>query len=167
MASSSETTGTQLEGKAPGKAALRCTACAMPTMLARRTHGCDRQPQMHACVCWARQTLTEPPRPSLDFSQIPPTSPTISAPMASSTTRQGLASPASCAQRANVVRRQLRRRLTCNRPLLHLQKEMLEDHKRTGAYYQAVMSNKRQFQGKVVLDVGTGAQGFQGCAASW
>lgn len=37
------------------------------------------------------------------------------------------------------------------------QKEMLEDHKRTGAYYQAVMSNKRQFQGKVVLDVGTGA----------
>lgn len=26
---------------------------------------------------------------------------------------------------------------------------MLEDHKRTGAYYQAVLSNKRQFQGKV------------------
>jgi protein arginine N-methyltransferase 1 len=37
------------------------------------------------------------------------------------------------------------------------QKEMLEDHKRTGAYYQAVMSNKRQFAGKVVLDVGTGS----------
>ena len=34
---------------------------------------------------------------------------------------------------------------------------MLEDHKRTGAYYQAVMSNKRQFAGKVVLDVGTGS----------
>lgn len=34
---------------------------------------------------------------------------------------------------------------------------MLEDHKRTGAYYQAVMSNRRQFQGKVVLDVGTGS----------
>ena len=34
---------------------------------------------------------------------------------------------------------------------------MLEDHKRTGAYYKAVMSNKRQFAGKVVLDVGTGS----------
>jgi protein arginine N-methyltransferase 1 len=34
---------------------------------------------------------------------------------------------------------------------------MLEDHKRTGAYYNAVMQNKRQFQGKVVLDVGTGS----------
>ena len=34
---------------------------------------------------------------------------------------------------------------------------MMEDHKRTGAYYQAVMANKRQFQGKVVLDVGTGS----------
>ncbi len=28
---------------------------------------------------------------------------------------------------------------------------------RTGAYYQAVMSNKRQFRDKVVLDVGTGS----------
>lgn len=34
---------------------------------------------------------------------------------------------------------------------------MLEDHKRTGAYYNAVMQNRRQFQGKVVLDVGTGS----------
>jgi hypothetical protein len=34
---------------------------------------------------------------------------------------------------------------------------MLEDHKRTGAYYTAVMSNRRQFAGKVVLDVGTGS----------
>lgn len=34
---------------------------------------------------------------------------------------------------------------------------MLEDHKRTGAYYQAVMQNRRQFEGKVVLDVGTGS----------
>ena len=41
--------------------------------------------------------------------------------------------------------------------ILASQKEMLEDHKRTGAYYQAVMSNKRQFAGKVVLDVGTGS----------
>ena len=38
-----------------------------------------------------------------------------------------------------------------------LQKDMLEDHKRTGAYYQAVMQNRRQFEGKVVLDVGTGS----------
>jgi ribosomal protein L11 methylase PrmA len=34
---------------------------------------------------------------------------------------------------------------------------MLEDHKRTGAYYQGVMQNRRQFEGKVVLDVGTGS----------
>lgn len=39
----------------------------------------------------------------------------------------------------------------------HAQKDMLEDHKRTGAYYQAVMQNRRQFEGKVVLDVGTGS----------
>ena len=38
-----------------------------------------------------------------------------------------------------------------------VQKDMLEDHKRTGAYYQAVMQNRRQFEGKVVLDVGTGS----------
>ena len=40
---------------------------------------------------------------------------------------------------------------------LTVQKDMLEDHKRTGAYYQAVMQNRRQFEGKVVLDVGTGS----------
>ncbi|MEW5299181.1 MAG: hypothetical protein WDW36_002221 [Sanguina aurantia] len=40
---------------------------------------------------------------------------------------------------------------------IYHQKDMLEDHKRTGAYYQAIMSNRRQFQGKVVLDVGTGS----------
>ena len=34
---------------------------------------------------------------------------------------------------------------------------MLEDHKRTGAYYQACMQNRAQFAGKVVLDVGTGS----------
>ncbi|KAG1680823.1 hypothetical protein FOA52_008156 [Chlamydomonas sp. UWO 241] len=45
----------------------------------------------------------------------------------------------------------------CTYGYLYHQKEMLEDHKRTGAYYQAVMSNKRQFAGKVVLDVGTGS----------
>lgn len=37
------------------------------------------------------------------------------------------------------------------------QKDMLEDHKRTGAYYNAVIQNKRQFHDKVVLDVGTGS----------
>lgn len=40
---------------------------------------------------------------------------------------------------------------------MSVQKDMLEDHKRTGAYYQAVMQNRRQFEGKVVLDVGTGS----------
>jgi protein arginine N-methyltransferase 1 len=45
----------------------------------------------------------------------------------------------------------------CTYGFLYHQKDMLEDHKRTGAYYQAVMSNKRQFAGKVVLDVGTGS----------
>lgn len=34
---------------------------------------------------------------------------------------------------------------------------MLEDHKRTGAYYNAVIENKRLFKDKVVLDVGTGS----------
>lgn len=34
---------------------------------------------------------------------------------------------------------------------------MLEDHRRTGAYYRAVRNNARQFKDKVVLDVGTGS----------
>lgn len=38
-----------------------------------------------------------------------------------------------------------------------LQKDMLEDHKRTGAYYRAVMENRRQFKDAIVLDVGTGS----------
>lgn len=41
--------------------------------------------------------------------------------------------------------------------VLCLQKDMLEDHKRTGAYYNAVLENKRLFKDKVVLDVGTGS----------
>ncbi|KAK9805341.1 hypothetical protein WJX73_003869 [Symbiochloris irregularis] len=45
----------------------------------------------------------------------------------------------------------------CTYGYLYHQKDMLEDHKRTGAYYQAVMQNRRQFEGKVVLDVGTGS----------
>jgi len=40
---------------------------------------------------------------------------------------------------------------------LYHQKDMLEDHKRTGAYYNACMQNRAQFAGKVVLDVGTGS----------
>ena len=42
--------------------------------------------------------------------------------------------------------------MSCN-----LQKEMLEDHKRTGAYYTAIMQNQAQFKDKVVLDVGAGS----------
>lgn len=34
---------------------------------------------------------------------------------------------------------------------------MIEDHKRTGLYYNAVQQNRQQFEGKVVLDVGTGS----------
>lgn len=34
---------------------------------------------------------------------------------------------------------------------------MLEDHKRTGSYYNAVLQNKEAFEDKVVLDVGTGS----------
>jgi SAM-dependent methyltransferase len=34
---------------------------------------------------------------------------------------------------------------------------MLEDHRRTGAYFRAVRNNARQFKDKVVLDVGTGS----------
>lgn len=44
-------------------------------------------------------------------------------------------------------------RQTHNRPSITIdrppQKDMLEDHKRTGAYYNAVMMNRRQFEGKV------------------
>ncbi|PNH12877.1 putative protein arginine N-methyltransferase 4.2 [Tetrabaena socialis] len=36
----------------------------------------------------------------------------------------------------------------CTYAYIYHQKDMLEDHKRTGAYYQSVLSNKRQFQGK-------------------
>jgi ribosomal protein L11 methylase PrmA len=34
---------------------------------------------------------------------------------------------------------------------------MLQDHTRTGAYFNACMQNKRCFRDKVVLDVGTGS----------
>ncbi|KAL4445413.1 hypothetical protein ABPG77_011238 [Micractinium sp. CCAP 211/92] len=45
----------------------------------------------------------------------------------------------------------------CTYAYLYHQKDMLEDHKRTGAYYNACMQNRAQFSGKVVLDVGTGS----------
>lgn len=45
----------------------------------------------------------------------------------------------------------------CTYAFLYHQKDMLEDHKRTGAYYNSVLQNRRQFDGKVVLDVGTGS----------
>ncbi|PRW56855.1 arginine N-methyltransferase [Chlorella sorokiniana] len=45
----------------------------------------------------------------------------------------------------------------CTYAYLYHQKDMLEDHKRTGAYYNACMQNRAQFAGKVVLDVGTGS----------
>lgn len=38
-----------------------------------------------------------------------------------------------------------------------VQKDMMEDHKRTGAYHAAILNNRRCFEGKVVLDVGTGS----------
>ena len=38
-----------------------------------------------------------------------------------------------------------------------MQKDMLEDHKRTGAYHQAILNNRSSFQDKAVLDVGTGS----------
>jgi protein arginine N-methyltransferase 1 len=37
------------------------------------------------------------------------------------------------------------------------QRSMLEDRKRTGAYFEALMSNSDLFRDKVVLDVGTGS----------
>jgi len=37
------------------------------------------------------------------------------------------------------------------------QRSMLEDHKRTGAYFRAMLDNPEQFKDKVVLDVGTGS----------
>lgn len=39
---------------------------------------------------------------------------------------------------------------------LQHQQNMLEDHVRTEAYYRAIQNNRQAFEGKVVLDVGTG-----------
>ena len=45
----------------------------------------------------------------------------------------------------------------CTYSFLYHQKDMLEDHKRTSAYFNACMKNRSVFEDKVVLDVGTGS----------
>ena len=45
----------------------------------------------------------------------------------------------------------------CTYSFLYHQKDMLEDHKRTSAYFNACLKNQAVFEGKVVLDVGTGS----------
>lgn len=45
----------------------------------------------------------------------------------------------------------------CTYAYLYHQKDMLEDHKRTGAYFMACLKNQKAFEDKVVLDVGTGS----------
>jgi type I protein arginine methyltransferase len=45
----------------------------------------------------------------------------------------------------------------CSYAYLYHQKQMLMDHVRMRAYHSAIMSNKSLFEGKVVLDVGTGS----------
>lgn len=35
--------------------------------------------------------------------------------------------------------------------------DMLEDHKRTSAYFKACVNNRKCFEGRTVLDVGTGS----------
>jgi protein arginine N-methyltransferase 1 len=44
----------------------------------------------------------------------------------------------------------------CSYSFLYHQKQMLMDHNRMRAYHSAIMANKSMFQGKVVLDVGSG-----------
>eukprot|EP00607_Mallomonas_marina_P002134 CAMPEP_0182434426 /NCGR_PEP_ID=MMETSP1167-20130531/69738_1 /TAXON_ID=2988 /ORGANISM="Mallomonas Sp, Strain CCMP3275" /LENGTH=358 /DNA_ID=CAMNT_0024624291 /DNA_START=54 /DNA_END=1130 /DNA_ORIENTATION=+ len=51
----------------------------------------------------------------------------------------------------------------CSYAYLYHQKQMLMDHVRMQAYYSAIMQNKQLFQGKVILDVGTGS----GVLAIW
>lgn len=51
----------------------------------------------------------------------------------------------------------------CTYSYLYHQKEMLSDHVRMDAYFNAVFQNKHHFQGKTVLDVGTGS----GILAIW
>lgn len=51
----------------------------------------------------------------------------------------------------------------CSYAYLYHQKQMLMDHVRMRAYHSAVMANKSLFEGKVVLDIGTGS----GVLAIW
>lgn len=51
----------------------------------------------------------------------------------------------------------------CSYAFLYHQKQMLMDHVRMKAYHSSIMSNKSLFEGKVVLDVGTGS----GVLAIW
>lgn len=51
----------------------------------------------------------------------------------------------------------------CSYSYLYHQKQMLMDHNRMRAYHSAIMQNKSMFEGKVVLDVGTGS----GVLAMW
>jgi len=51
----------------------------------------------------------------------------------------------------------------CSYAYLYHQKQMLMDHVRMRAYHTAVMANKSLFEGKVVLDIGTGS----GVLAIW
>lgn len=45
----------------------------------------------------------------------------------------------------------------CSYSYLYHQKQMLMDHVRMRAYHSAIMNNKSLFEGKVVLDIGTGS----------
>lgn len=44
----------------------------------------------------------------------------------------------------------------CSYSYLYHQKQMLMDHNRMRAYYSAIMFNKSLFEGKIILDVGSG-----------